>query len=199
MGRRPKEAPQEIHRCKECGKKHQRRERATAPWRPTCAAHAKDRSGRFCRRWPRANFPVCEQCGAGYASREASGDKIPVGLPALTHGRYSRLSRLRLGTVLAELEADPDLLDRVGDALSVEHAATLTEMVERVSKIVERVERGRAGNAVSRPELMRLMGEMGRVVETLVRDPDPGQQPESAAAVKAKIRDGWLRIPLASS
>lgn len=55
------------------------------------------------------------------------------------------------------------------------------------TKIVERVERARAANAVSRGDFLRVMTEMGRVVETFVRD----------LPTQARIREGWLTIRVA--
>lgn len=53
-----------------------------------------------------------------------------------------------------------------------------------IGKMVERVEKARAANAISRPELYRVIGEMGRVVDANVPDP----------AVRAKIVEGWNAI-----
>lgn len=64
-----------------------------------------------------------------------------------------------------------DLSDAVG------HAEAITRMVKRVDDV-------RAGNAISRADLLRVMTEMGRVVEAHVRD-QPTQE---------KIRDGWVAI-----
>lgn len=55
-----------------------------------------------------------------------------------------------------------------------------------ISKMVARVEQARATNAISRPELLRVMTEMGRVVQAHVTDPD----------ILNRIRDGWLTIRL---
>lgn len=55
-----------------------------------------------------------------------------------------------------------------------------------LSKIIHRVEQARSANAVSRPELLRIMSEMGRVVQAHVADPVTLQ----------RISDGWLAIRL---
>lgn len=57
-------------------------------------------------------------------------------------------------------------------------------ILAEIGKMVERVEGLRAANAISRPELNRVITEMGRVVETYVDD----------EAAKLKIREGWLAI-----
>lgn len=61
-------------------------------------------------------------------------------------------------------------------------------IVAEVTKIVERIERVRAANAVSRADFLRVMTEMGRVVEAYVRDP----------ATQLRIREGWLQIRVAA-
>lgn len=60
-------------------------------------------------------------------------------------------------------------------------------MLGEITKIVERIERIRAANAISRPDLLRVMAEMGRVVEAHVGD-------EKA---REKIQEGWLAIRVA--
>lgn len=59
-------------------------------------------------------------------------------------------------------------------------------ILSEITKMVERVEKIRAANAVSRPDLIRIMTEMGRVVERHVTD----------EATREKIKDGWLEIRL---
>lgn len=60
-------------------------------------------------------------------------------------------------------------------------------MIGEVTKIAERIEKVRAANAISRPDLLRLMAEMGRVVEAHVKD----------AGAREKIQEGWLAIRVA--
>lgn len=60
-------------------------------------------------------------------------------------------------------------------------------LLAEISKIVARIEKARAQNAISRPELMRLMQEMARVVEHHVHDENTLQA----------IKEGWLEIRLA--
>lgn len=60
-------------------------------------------------------------------------------------------------------------------------------LLSEISKSVARIERAQAQNAISRPDLMRLMQEMARVVERHVEDPD----------VLEAIKDGWLEIRVA--
>jgi hypothetical protein len=56
-------------------------------------------------------------------------------------------------------------------------------IISEITKIVERIEKIRAANAISRPELNRIMNEMGRAVATFV---DP--------AVAQKIKEAWLEL-----
>ena len=60
------------------------------------------------------------------------------------------------------------------------------QMAAEVTRMVERVEKTRAANAVSRPELLRILSEMGRVVDLFVADPQ----------VREKIRDAWSEFRL---
>ena len=62
--------------------------------------------------------------------------------------------------------------------------STGCKMVSEITRIVERVEKIKASNAISRPELMRVLTEMSRVVSSLVDDP----------AVLKGIKDAWLGI-----
>jgi hypothetical protein len=56
------------------------------------------------------------------------------------------------------------------------------KILEAISRVVERIEKARSQNAISRPDLVRVMQEMGRVVERHIRDPETLE----------RIRDGWL-------
>ena len=60
------------------------------------------------------------------------------------------------------------------------------KMVSEITKIVERIEKIKASNAISRPELMRVLTEMSRVVESFVREP----------ATLEEIKKAWLGIKI---
>lgn len=62
--------------------------------------------------------------------------------------------------------------------------ASAASLLEAITRVVERIENVRAANAISRPELNRLVGAMGAVVEREVKDAD----------LIARIRDGWLAL-----
>ena len=79
------------------------------------------------------------------------------------------------------------LWSRSGDAAKptqILDISTAHKMVSEITRIVERIEKVRASSAISRPELMRVLTEMSRVVSSLVNDP----------ATLEKIKDAWLRI-----
>ena len=59
-------------------------------------------------------------------------------------------------------------------------------LLDTASKVVDRIHKQRNENAVSRPELLRVMAEMARVVDAHVAD-DSARQ---------KIKEGWLAIRL---
>jgi ABC-type branched-subunit amino acid transport system ATPase component len=103
------------------------------------------------------------------------------------------------------ISSEDDLTDRQQKNLETarEFARSLTEssnnkpiqildiadayrIVSEVTKIVERIERIRSANAISRPEMARVMQEMARVVQTFISDEQTLEQ----------IKGGWLSIRL---
>lgn len=147
-----------------------------------------------------------EWAGEGYCKAEAGkgtdhlGEgrcKHHNGRPP-THGRYSRYLETQLGDAIREFEEDPDPLDLTEEvhlarallrrALDDESLADSDRMdlVSEVSKIVKRIEDARSQNAISVPELTRLMTEMGRIVAHHVEDQD---------TIDA-IREEWRTIRL---
>ena len=117
--------------------------------------------------------------------------------------------RESLGRLVAEMEQDPNPLDMIPELhqsraiyaeylrrceLPIEDPQHLNfkpeaaqQFLTEISKIVKRIEDVRAKNAVSRRDLMRVITEMGRIVDTLVQDPK----------TKEQIRKQWLRIKVA--
>ena len=73
-----------------------------------------------------------------------------------------------------------------GKPVQILDVADAYRILETISKMVKRVEDVRAANAVSRADLIRIMTEMGRVVQAHVRD----------ETIQQKIRDGWLTVRL---
>lgn len=80
-----------------------------------------------------------------------------------------------------------DDLRRPGDESKPRRILDLADAVghaEAISRMVKRIEDIRAQNAISRPELLRIMQEMGRVVARYVADEE----------TREKIQDAWLQI-----
>ncbi len=57
-------------------------------------------------------------------------------------------------------------------------------LLESASRVVEKIHKREAQNAISRNDFYRVMGEMGRVVDTFIEDQD----------TKDRIKDAWLSI-----
>jgi hypothetical protein len=93
-------------------------------------------------------------------------------------------SALTLARSFLEALANAESDGRPRQILDVSAA---TSMLAEITKIVERIERIRAANAISRPDLLRVMAEMGRVVESYVKD----------EGTREKITEGWLAIRVA--
>lgn len=74
-----------------------------------------------------------------------------------------------------------------GKPLRVLDLADAYRIASEVTKIVERIERIRSANAISRPDLMRVLTEMGRVVAHYVTD----------ETVRESISRDWLSIRVA--
>lgn len=100
---------------------------------------------------------------------------------ALNRKRQSENERLRAVVQMLLADAPPNR--------AVPDIADGYRLLDEVSKIVTRIEKIRSENAISRKELVRVMTEMGRVVEAHNADPSPEARLE-------KIRDGWLSIRL---
>lgn len=81
-------------------------------------------------------------------------------------------------------EDPPDPMEFVGKPGAVLTIGDARMLVSEITKIVARIERIRSENAISRPELYRMVTEMARVVETHVADED----------VLNAIKDAWLTI-----
>lgn len=86
--------------------------------------------------------------------------------------------------LIESLRTPPDLKPR--EILDISDAI---RHVDVISKVIDRVEKARAANAISRPNLFRLMAEMGRIVEHFNSEPD-------AETRLQKVREGWLSLRL---
>jgi hypothetical protein len=79
----------------------------------------------------------------------------------------------------------PDPLEVfAGKPVQILDVADAYRIVSEITKIVERIEKVRAANAVSRPEMIRIMTEMGRIVALHVSDP----------TVTEAIQRDWVSI-----
>lgn len=96
-----------------------------------------------------------------------------------TEQQESQLARAR---ACVEFLATPQVVK----PRTVVDLADAVRFVDVLSKVIHRVEQAKAANAVSRPELLRIMTEMGRVLQAHVTDPD----------LLRRISDGWLAIRL---
>lgn len=81
--------------------------------------------------------------------------------------------------IIEALEAEP--LTRPKQYIDLSSAIGYIDVI---SKIVDRIEKNRSANAISRPELMRVMAEMGRAVAANVPDVE----------TRRAIERDWLRI-----
>lgn len=86
--------------------------------------------------------------------------------------------------LIDELELAGNLSGKPRQVLDI---ADAHRILSEVTKIVVRIESIRSQDAISRKELLRVMGEMGRVVDRHVPDD----------AVREKIKDGWIGINIA--
>jgi hypothetical protein len=103
------------------------------------------------------------------------------------HNSFTKVGMLSAyaGKPIAPVEKPTQILD-VSDAMR--HIDTITKIVERIEKI-------RAANAISRQDLVRLMGQLGNAVERHVRSAIPDD--ERALAVLRAIRQDWLTLAVA--
>lgn len=78
--------------------------------------------------------------------------------------------------------------DRPKKPTQVLDLADAHKLLDTLSKMVERVEKAKSADAISRPDLLRVMQEMGRVVDHVLSSDTP---PEKQ---RAEIQKMWLSI-----
>lgn len=149
-----------------------------------------------------------EWAGEGYCKQKAgwgtdhSGEgrcKLHGGANPTRHGLYSATKRERLGDLIeqaADRDEPLDLLEELAvvRALLADYLASrdepdpgdVTKIASEISKIVKRIEDIRSQDAISLPDLERLMFEMGRVVRAEVEDEETVRT----------IRERWQEIRL---
>ena len=175
---------------------------------------------KYCGKKTRAGTPCTQAAGWGTLTPGFGPCKLHGGKSLVKHGRYSKTKRKALGKEAARLAADPDplnlfaelgmaralfrdFLDRKPeDDLDVEGAMG---HVEAISRIVKRIEDIRAQDAISRPEMIRVMTEMGRNAEHRIQQlsrkleelvPASMHQhlQDLISQTQENLADDWLRI-----
>jgi hypothetical protein len=160
----------------------------------------------YCRGWNAKRLKYCKQRAGHGTSHKGVGRCFQhgglkrSGDDRVTNGRNSRVKATALGDLIDTERNRTDPLDLSGElatlrALVADLRARNPEAPDHQSEIalaretgimVERIERIRSQNAISRPELGRIMQEIWRSIDARVED----------VAVKADIREDLLRISL---
>lgn len=131
-----------------------------------------------------ANTPL----GEAVAKHEKDPDLLNMG-PDLAMGRailedfVARYDLLTEAIIAWHVAGDPEGRGRPPRIPDVDRAI---ELLDKVTKIAERIEGVKSANAISWKDFLRLMHEMGVVVEDAV----PEQE------TRERIRRGWNRIRL---
>lgn len=128
--------------------------------------------------------------GALRAGMEFVVDELEARLEDPTDEQREALANARtyLAAVSIPVEGRPTQLMDISDA---------HKLLAEVTRVVERIERIRAANAISRPEMIRVMHEMGRVMHHHLAKLIPELGEEQAARLSAtaeRIADDWLAI-----
>lgn len=156
-----------------------------------CGAKTRSRPGGTCRR----------VAGWGTDHKGIGRCRLHGGANPSKHGMKSKTKLHALRELVAQYEADPDPLNLRREVAEIralthdylekhgtdafEHEAA-AKLIETASRVVKRIEDIRAQNAISRADLLRVMGEMGRVVARFVDDNE----------TRERIQDAWLAIRL---
>lgn len=177
-----------------------------------------------CGKKNRAGGKCAKPAGWGTDHVGVGPCKLHGGATPVKHGRYSAIKRQSLGTLIAQYEADPeplnllpelataralfrDYLDRNEGKGDVDTSGA-TAHLEAIARIVKRIEDIRAQDAISRPELIRVMAEMGRNAEhriaQLGRRMEEMLPPEKLSHLedlmndmREGLQDDWNRIRIA--
>lgn len=161
-----------------------------------------------CGKKNRAGGPCAKPAGWGTDHPGVGPCKLHGGATPLKRGGVSKEGRVttkyperiapKLGDLVEKHRANPEPLNLLGELAEARAVAewyqqkhgddlepnTAAGLIEGITRIVKRIEDIGAQNAISRPDLMRIMQEMGRVVAHYVQDEDTRQ----------KIQDAWLQI-----
>jgi hypothetical protein len=157
----------------------------------------------FCRGWNAKSQKYCRaNAGQGTTHPGVGRCKFHGGLQdgdgRVTTGARSLVKSSTLRELIEQEKGRTDPLDLTEElailrALRTEllagedvNADAAQKLLDGAGRMVERIERIRSQNAISRPELNRIMQEMWRAVDGFVTDDE----------VKGKIRENWMRIAL---
>jgi hypothetical protein len=154
--------------------------------------------------------------------------KIHGGNSLVKHGRYSTIKSTRIRELIAKHMADPEPLnvlpelatarsfleetiDRAKDGegnVDPSYVAGIMGHIETISRIVKRIEDIRSQDAISRPELIRVLTEMGRIAENritqigrgiaeIVPPAKMGHVDDLLNEARERLQDDWQRIQVA--
>ena len=135
--------------------------------------------------------------------------KLHGGASPIKSGRYSTVRRISVRELAAKFENEPDPLDLLPELAQARalyqdymdrcelpltdvnratfNAGNAAALLGEISRAAKRIEDVRAQNAISRRDFYRVMTEMGRIVDLVVKDGD----------LLDKIHDRWGGIKLA--
>lgn len=154
--------------------------------------------------------------------------KLHGGNNIVKHGRYSQVRSTRIRELIAKHMADPeplnvlpelatarsfleDTIDRVKTGETPIDPGVVSGImahIETISRIVKRIEDIRSQDAISRPELIRVLTEMGRIAENritqigrgiaeIVPPAKMGHVDDLLNDAREKLQDDWQRIQVA--
>lgn len=159
----------------------------------------------YCRGWNAKRDKYCgSRAGARTNHKGVGRCFVHGGLQdndkRITSGATSTVKATQLGQLIETERNRVDPLDLSGELATLralvadlrarkpeapDHASEI-QLAESIGRMVERIERIRSANAISRPELNRIMHELWRALDGRITD----------EKVKGEIRDDWLRIAL---
>jgi len=152
-----------------------------------------------CGATTRAGTPCKHEAGWGTDHFGEGRCKLHGGATPIRHGRYSKVNRARLASLIDEMADDPDPLDvgpelATGRALLLELLETAVNTENRqeaikqaatVAGIAQKEKRLRISNAISRPDLYRVLTEIVRIAE---------DHPDISTDTLEELKDGWQKI-----
>ena len=141
------------------------------------------KQGPKCGRPRRRGAGPCTQAAGWGTDHPGEGAcKLHGGCTPIKHGRYSNVARAKLGSTLAQIEADPDPLDLMPElhllrGLAQHHLETYgatpvgADLLERVIRAVDAIQKHKAKSAITLETLNRVVEQIGVTVARHVKDP----------------------------